>query len=1035
MNMKNHYSPRVKVRFIGLLLMLFSFSLIAQGQTQTVRGVVKSASDKEPVPGALVLIKGTQKGTVTDIDGSFSMDAAPGEVLVISFVGFVTKEVPVMPGQTNLNVELALSMSDLSEVVVVGYGSQIKKEVTGSVATISGSQMKDMPVSTIAQKLQGRLAGVQINQTTGQPGRGMTVRIRGQLSVSGGSDPLYVVDGFPITGNINQINPDEIEDISVLKDAASTSLYGSRAANGVVLITTKKGKAGQTNVNLNVFTGWQDVPQKGRLEMMNAEEFAQFKKEYYEDAGRPVPATFQNPAQYRDQNNDWYDALLQSAPISSYNLTLTSNKERINTAVVAGVFDQKGVIVNTSYQRFSLRMNTDYQLSDKVNIGVNVAPNYVIDRVPRTDGDRGQGIIFNALHTWPIMPIYQENGDLTFFNRFPAETGNIFAYPNWVRSAQEITNENKSLNVLANTYVEWKPIKGLSLKSTFNTEIFNSRFFSFNPSTATSSINVAIPTIAVSVRDNITDFSWLNENIATYKNSIGDHNYEILGGISWQQFRRDGTRVQADTYPDDRLPTVQSAININRGGTNNQVQEWSLMSLFSRLTYNYKQKYLFTASLRGDGSSRFGSENRWGVFPSVSAGWVLSDEEFLKSNSTISFTKLRASYGVTGNNNIGNYTQYALVNNTINAVFGNSIVAGAAITSLDNPRLGWETTAQFDIGLDLGFLDDRISFTYDYYVKNTTNLLYAVQIPQESGFTNFNDNIGEIKFWGHEFSINAIPTTGAFKWTINGNISFNRNEVISLADGIDRVFGGNTHITQVGQPFGQFYGLVKLGNYANAEDLANSPKIPGRSTVGSIKLQDINGDGVITFGGNNDDRTIIGNPFPDFIYGITNSFQWKNWDASIIGSGSHGNELYMRHLYSTANLDGVFNMVRKAKDRFRSPSNPGEGIFGTTVGGGNVTGVERDWPNSNFVWDASFFTVRNITLGYTFTNLPKAVKSARLYASAQNVWVFTNYWGGSNPEVSMQGNGQGDGGNLMQGLDLGPYPVPRTITIGANINF
>ena len=337
-------------------------------------------------------------------------------------------------------------------------------------------------------------------------------------------------------------------------------------------------------------------------------------------------------------------------------------------------------------------------------------------------------------------------------------------------------------------------------------------------------------------------------------------------------------------------------------------------------------------------------------------------------------------------------------------------------------------------GFDLGFWDDRVTFNYDYFVKNTTNLLFAVQIPQESGFTNFNDNIGEIKFWGHEFQINAVPTTGAFRWTVNANLSFNRNRVISLAEGIDRVYG-DFHITQVGKPFAQFYGLKKLGNYANEQDLANSPKIPGRSTVGSIKLEDFNGDGVITFGGDRDDRQIIGNPFPDFTYGITNNFNWKNWDMSIVGSGSQGQDLYMRHLFSTANLDGVFNMVRRAGDRFRSPSNPGEGIFGTTVGGGNVTGIERDWPNSNFVWDASFFTIRNITLGYTFTKLPKAIRSARIYASAQNVLVFTNYWGGQNPEVSMQNNGQGDGGNLSPGIDLGPYPVPRTITFGANINF
>jgi len=374
--MNNQYLSRIKIQFVGFLLLMSCISQFSFGQVQKVRGVI--TSENEPVPGALVMIKGTQQGSVTDNNGNFSIDASAGEILVVSFIGYTSKEVAVVGGQTTYNVSLELSTSDLNEVVVVGYGSQIKKEVTGAIQSIGGAELRDMPVSTVAQKLQGRLAGVQINQTTGQPGRGMQVRIRGQLSVSGGSEPLYVVDGFPITGDINSINPDEIDDISVLKDAASTSLYGSRAANGVVLITTKRGKSGQTNVNLNVFTGFQKVPMRGRLEMMNAEEFAQFKKEYYEDAARPVPSVFQNPAQYRDKNNDWYDALLQTAPISSYNLTLTSNKDRMSTSAVVGIFDQTGVVVNTDFKRFSLRLNTDYQLSDKINIGVNVAPNYVL---------------------------------------------------------------------------------------------------------------------------------------------------------------------------------------------------------------------------------------------------------------------------------------------------------------------------------------------------------------------------------------------------------------------------------------------------------------------------------------------------------------------------------------------------------------------------------------------------------------------------------------------------------------------------------
>ncbi|MEJ1242401.1 TonB-dependent receptor [Chryseolinea sp. T2] len=1016
-----------------LLLILISGLISAYGQMRTVKGKIIAQDDGSAIPGVNILVKGTTSGAVTDVDGLYSLSVDANSILVISVIGYATQEVPV-EAKSTIDVVMVPDVTNLEEIVVVGYGTQLKKEITGSVQTISERELKDLPVAQITQKIQGRLAGVQINQTTGKPGQGMSVRIRGQLSVSGGSDPLYVVDGFPITGNIGSINPDEIEDITVLKDAASTSLYGSRAANGVVLVTTKKAKPNTSNLSFSAYAGVAKVPQKGRIDMMDAVEFATFKKEYYEDAGLAVPEAFQDPSQYEGKNNDWYDALLQTAPIQNYNLTLTSNRDRISTALVAGIFNQEGVVLNTDYKRYSLRMNTHYTASEKVKIGFNIAPTLIYDNTPRTDGDRGTGILFNALHTWPIMPIYDENGELTKFNRYPANTGNIFAYANWVRSADELTNETEQLNLLSNAYIEYKPVKGLTLRSTMNAEILNSKFFFFNPSTATSQINVPIPTTAVSIRENMETFVWLNENLATYNAEFGDHRFELLGGFTNQHFKRDRTRIQADTYSDDRLPTIQGGININRAGTNSGVDEWSLTSFLAKLTYNFKGKYLLTAAVRADGSSRFGADNRWGTFPSASVGWVMSDESFMQNVKAVSFAKLRASFGVTGNNNIGNYTQYALVNNTVNAAFGATVAPGAVVTTLSNSNLGWETTSQFDVGVDIGLFNDRIQFIYDFYSKKTTNLLYSVQIPQESGFTNFNDNIGQIDFWGHEFAITSLNTAGRLRWTTTANISFNRNEVASLADGIDRVYG-TFHITKVGHPFGQFYGHIADGVYMNAADLASSPQVPGRSTVGSIKLRDINGDGIITNGGNNDDRAIMGSPFPDFVYGITNTLNYGNFDFTIVGSGSQGNELLVRHIYSTANLDGVFNLVDGVKYRFRSEENPGKGFYGTTVGGGNVTGIERDWVNSRFVADASFFTIRNITLGYSIGAVNKFFKSARVYGSVQQAFVFTKYWGGNNPETSAQGDGNGDGGNLSQGLDLSNFPVPRTWTIGVNLNF
>ncbi len=1010
--------------------LLFSHSLLAQ---TTVSGKVTGDGSPAGIPGVTVNVKGTKNSTQTDADGKFTVNTGKGKILVFTYVGYLQKEVEIN-GQEIVNVELVVDAKGLGEVIVVGYGSQLKKNVTGAVQTISAAEIKDIPVSQMTQKLQGKLAGVQINQTTGKPGQGMSVRIRGQVSVSAGSDPLYVIDGFPITGNISNLNPDEIENISILKDAASTSLYGSRAANGVVLITTRKGKPGQTNVSFNTYAGLQQVPVHGRLKMMNAEEFAQFKKEYYEDAGQAVPVEFQNPASYRDKDNDWYGALLRKAALQSYSLSITSNTDKLSTSLVAGVFNQDGVVLNNNYKRYSLRMNMEYAITKNVKIGFNIAPSYIFDNTPRTDGDRGTGILFNALHTWPVMPIRDANGELTLYNTFPGSTGNIFNYPNWVRAADELVNETRTNALIGNAYLQYQPIKGLTIKSTYNIENYNSKFFFFNPSTATNFINVPVPTTAQSIRQDYTARTWLNENLVTYNRSLGDHSFELLAGFTSQKFRGEVTRIQADTYSDDRLPTIRGALNINRGGTINDVGEWSLMSYLSRLTYNYKGKYLLTAAIRSDGSSRFGKDNRWGTFPSASLGWVISDENFLRDVKSISFAKFRASFGAIGNNNIGNYTPYALVNNTVNAVFGNTVATGAAVTSLSNTKLTWETTRQFDFGIDLGLFNNRIQFNYDFYTKRTTDLLYSVQIAQESGFGNFNDNIGEIKFWGHEFNITTLNTVGKLRWTTNANISFNRNKVMALANGIDRVYG-SVHITQVGHPFGQFYGAVAEGVYKNQDDLDHSPIIPGRSTVGSIKLKDLNGDGVITYGGDNDDRTIVGSPFPKFIYGITNTFQYKNFDLTIVGSGSYGNQLWMRHLYSTANLDGVFNMVEEAKYRFRSPENPGKGFFGTTVGGGTVTGVERDWNNSRFVDDASFFTIKNVTLGYNVGIKSNTIKSMRIYASVQQLWVFTHYWGGPNPETSAQGDGNGDGGNLSQGVDLSNYPVPRTYTLGINMNF
>ncbi|HEX8424923.1 TonB-dependent receptor [Hymenobacter sp.] len=978
------------------------------------------------MPGVSVSVKGTSTGTVTDNDGNFKLDVPDASaVLVFSFVGYLSQEVPV-GSQTTLSVKLAPDSKALDEVVVVGYGTQNRREVTGAVQTVNAQELQDIPVAQTTQKLQGKLAGVQVLQTTGRPGQGMQVRIRSQASISAGSDPLYVVDGFPIVTDISLINPDEIETITVLKDAASTSLYGSRAANGVVLITTKQAKNGQSSVGVNAYYGVQQVPQKGRPDMMNATEFAQFKKETYEDLGQPVPAAFQNPEQY-GKGYDWYDAMFRTAAIQNYSVSLTAGKDKFSTSAVAGFFNQEGVVLNSNFRRFSLRLNSNYNITDKVRVGLNLAPSYTIDETPATDGRffGSNGLLYNALLAWPTLAYRNPDGSLPLAVSVPGVT--TFTQPNWYRSIQEIENKNTQTRILSNAYAEFEPIQGLLLKTTINLDLGSSLFNNFNPSTASIGFATPPPVTASAVRRNYHYYSWLNENTATYTKTIGDHTFDALVGYTLQRFHSDFDQVRATNFPDDRIRTIQSAINIDRPSTSNDIQEWSLLSYIGRLNYNYKGRYLLTGSVRRDGSSRFGVNNRSGVFPSVSAGWIVSDESFMPKINQLTFLKVRGSYGLTGNNNIGNYSQYATVNTNVNSIFGSTVANGASVTALSNPNLGWETTKQLDLGLDVGLFENRLSVTYDYYTKTTSDLLYSLAVPQESGFGNFLGNIGELKFWGHEIGINSKNLVGRFSWNTNFNIAFSDNKVLELSEGVDRIYGEGT-ITRVGQRIGQFWGMIQDGVYDNQEEYDNSPKAIA-SSVGTIKFVDVNGDGVLTYGGDNDDRTVIGNPFPKFIYGFTNNFSFANFDLSVVAAGSYGNDIMRRTDQGTTNLDGVFNVLKEVKDRWRSPENPGAGKYGTTKGN---TSNDREWLGTRYVQSGSYLTIKNITLGYTVpvANL-KPFRTIRVYGSVQQAFVFTNY-GGVNPEVNVDANGNA-ASPLNQGQDFGTYPVPRTFTVGLNI--
>lgn len=1001
--------------FLTLVVGLIMFGggdLLAQTQ---ISGTIRDEKNT-PMPGATITVKGTTHGVSTDANGAFSLSASADAILSVSFIGYSPKEIPV-EGRTKIDVQLEVMSQTLSDVIVVAYGSQSKRNITGAVQTINQKELTDLPAAQLTQKLQGKMAGVQINQTTGIPGQGMSVRVRGQASISAGSDPLYVVDGFPITGNIANINPDEIENISVLKDASSTSLYGSRAANGVVIVTTKRAKAGTSTISVSAYTGIQQLPQKGRPDMMNASEFAQFKKEVALENGQTVPDMFQNPQQYGTGTN-WYDAVTRQATIQNYSVSFNSSKDKFSTSVVAGYFKQNGVLLNSDYSRYSLRINTDYKFNDRVKIGFNAAPTFTDNHTPQSDGIwyNTPSIVQSAILTSPLAPFKNANGSI------PLTTNGYGSAdaPNWYNQVQVVKNTSRNSGLLANGFIEVEPVNNLVYKSGINIDLGNSVSDYFYPSTAGSVFNAPNEADASRINashGNALAYSWLWENTLSFQKTIGEHQFDLLGGYTSQTAHAQTSLFTATGFPDNKIQTLNAAKTIT--GTTD-IQSWTLLSFVGRVNYNFKQRYILSAAIRRDGSSKFGVDKRWGNFPSVSAGWVVSDESFMSGIRPVSFLKLRASYGVIGNNNVGNYTQYASVVATNNPV-GNQNLSGKSIAGLNNTRLGWENTKELDFGVDIHFFNNRLKFGYDYYHKTTDDLLYTVDIPISSGFFNYATNIGKLAFWGHEVTLSSQNLAGNLSWNTDFNISFNKNKALALGTANAAIFGDNT-ITEVGKPLGQLYTLVWEGVYKNQADFDQSPKYAG-AEVGTVKFKDVNGDGVVT----NDDRdkAVVGNSAPKAIFGITNSFAYRKFDLSIVGSGALGNKIINVSERFTTNLDGTFNVLKGVSRRWRSEENPGDGIYGKSKA--NTTSYERDWASSKFVYSANYFTIKNITLGYRVgLKENKYIHGLRVYASVQQAFVFTKYPGG-NPEVSAAGG-------LFSGSDYTTYPVPRTFTLGVNFN-
>lgn len=1044
------------IKSIGLLIfaVFFQFSTLL-AQTITVRGKVTD-SKGIPLPGASVKIKGTTNGILTNPNGDYVIAVPDGKaVLVFSFISYQPAE-HLVGSNTRLDISLQDNISSLNEVVVVGYGETKRKLLSTAVSSVNARQLEDRLVATPGEALVGQVSGVQISQSLGDPGAAPTINIRGLGSIGAGNSPLFVVDGYPLNGadDFNNINPADIQTVQVLKDAAAAAIYGSRGGNGIIIVTTKRGKAGATKFNFSSNTGVANVSKK--VAVLNKDQYVDYVKDAFANSNKTLPAIYNDPSTLA--NTDWQDQIFRRGWTSSYALSASGGTDKVTFNVTGSYFKQTGIIKNTDFNRYNLRASLDAQLSRKLKFNFNVAPSYAINDQTATGGGLNNalingigvnpsgvgGTVISALLQPPILPVRQANGDYSNATALLSGAGQTFnGNPYNPVSVLDLYKDRTTTGrLLANMGVEYQIIKGLSFKSTFGFEaIINNRGW-FVPATLQSdngpTANINNPLLS-NVRARTTqgtNYNYVSENTLNYNTRFGkNHSLTLLAGYSFQKntYTESSQSGQSGTTTNSIVqnPNDAGIILGTYGNTAN-----ALISTFGRADYNYKDKYILSGSLRTDGSSRFGLNKQYATFPAISGAWRIGEENFMKKISAISEFKLRGSYGISGNNNIGDFNSQSYATQ-VNYVFGANNatpVFGFSPSSLANVNLTWETNKQTDIGLEIGLLSDRIFFTADAYHRVTSNLLLSRGVPAIYGFANtIFTNIGSVENNGLEFSIKTVNLKNKLKWTTDANISFNKNKVIRLTDdgsfvGYDAAFGYTNSIRIVpGESMSSFYGYRQIGVYKDAADVAASPKwASGGSVPGDVKYADINGDGKIDAA----DIVNIGSPLPKFTYGITNRFDYKGINFSFLFQGVYGNKILNSADRYTDYYNGSFNVRTNALNRWRSADNPGDGMTprAAVTNPSSTTVV-----STRNIFDGSYLRLRNITLGYALTGRAlKAlnINSARIFFTADNVVTFTKYFG-YNPEVNVWAASP----QPRYGVDQGTYPLPRTFSLGLNVGF
>ena len=1009
---------------IFITLFLNTTGIFAQNQ---IKGLITD-TEGEPLIGASILVQGTTSGTVTDFDGLYELTVQPSaKVLEISYTGYEDQEITI-GNRTEINIVLGESISLLDEVVVVGYGTQKRSKISGAVSTVTADEITEAPVLRTEQALQGRIAGVQVAQNSGSPGSALTVRVRGVGTINN-SDPLYIVDGIPVEG-IDFLNPNDIESINVLKDAASSAIYGARGANGVVLITTKGGKINQEGkVSYDAYYGVQS-PWR-HMNLLNAREYAILSNEANINSGRiPLPE-FANP-DLLGEGTDWQEAIFQDAPIYSHQLSFTGGSEKSSYTASGNYFVQDGIIggSKSGFERYTVRLNSRNKLKDWLTIGNTLGFTY-LERNLIPENNEFITPLVRALNIDPVTPVRKPDG--TFAYSYYSDTD----ITNPLNAIAQINDKWTTHRIVGSVYGEVDITQKIKFRSVYSVDATFATRDIFRP-TFDLSINTLLSDAPAGeknfinsvAKENNTWRNWQWENVATYTDVFADrHNFALTLGTTVLNNRADFVGGSNTNLPsnDPEDAFISNTIDpIASQGAYAAATESALLSYFGKVNYDLDNKYLFSATFRADGSSRFGRNNRYGFFPSFSLGWVINREDFW-SMDAVSLFKLRGSWGQNGNDKIGDYSFSTIVNAGQNYSFGpDEIITNGNVPLVSaNPDLKWETSTQTDIGLDVEMYEGKINFVADYYIKNTSDMLYAAPIPLVAGTQAPVRNIGEVENKGLELSLTYRNRDSDFKYSVGGNIAFVSTDVISLGEGGEPVTTGNVFSagavarTEVGRPIASFFGYVTDGIFQNQQEVEAHAFQNENTAPGDIRFSDLNGDGII----NNLDRDFIGNPTPDFTYGINADFEYKGFDVSLFIQGVEGNDIYngiVRYDFSFT------NRPQSVLNRWTGP--------GTSNTEPRVTVSD---PNFNarvsdrFVEDGSYIRLKNLQVGYS---LPRSIINKlkidkfRLYLSAQNLLTITDY-SGLDPEIGATQ------GALDLGIDRGFYPQSRTFLGGVNITF